>query len=153
MAGMTSYGLKVSNLAQISKLQGFILMKEMIILSSFHPPFIGVVYMPEAVKTITVEELKKLIDEGADFQLIDVREADEKAYADIGGELIPMGSILREIDRISREKQVVIYCRSGSRSGTVVAELQKRFGFGNLYNLRGGILAWSDRIDNSIRKY
>ncbi len=109
--------------------------------------------MPEPVKTITVEELKKLIDEQADFQLIDVREADEKAYADIGGELMPMGSILRQVDRISREKQVVIYCRSGSRSGAVVAELQQRFGFGNLYNLKGGILAWSDRIDNTIRKY
>lgn len=109
--------------------------------------------MAEPIKTITVQELKRLMDDQADFQLVDVREADEKAYADIGGELIPMDSIVTHVNRISHEKQVVIYCRSGNRSGVVVAELQKRFGFTNLYNLQGGILAWAEQIDPSVRKY
>ncbi|MER3524487.1 MAG: NADH oxidase [Ignavibacteria bacterium] len=107
----------------------------------------------QTVKTITVEELKKMMDEHADFQLIDVREPDEKQFADIGGELMPMRSVLEQVHNIARDKPVVIYCRSGSRSGRIVALLQQEYGFTNLYNLAGGILAWSDRIDPSIRKY
>jgi rhodanese-related sulfurtransferase len=105
------------------------------------------------IKTISVEELKAMIDEKKDFQLIDVREKDEKAFADIGGELIPMGSVILNVEKISKEKPVIVYCRSGNRSGRVIAELQFRHGFDNLYNLTGGILAWSDKIDSTIRKY
>ncbi|MBI5470793.1 MAG: rhodanese-like domain-containing protein [Ignavibacteriae bacterium] len=105
------------------------------------------------MKTITVEQLKTLMDTKADFQLIDVREQKEKAFADIGGELIPMGVAVLQANKISRDKQVVVYCRSGNRSGRIIAELQHRYGFANLYNLSGGILAWADRIDRSVRKY
>lgn len=108
---------------------------------------------PSTIKAITVEELKKLIDTKADFQLIDVREQNEKAFADIGGELIPLSTIVSAVDKISRDKTVVVYCRSGKRSGNAIAELQQKFGFTNLLNLTGGILAWSDRIDPSIPKY
>jgi rhodanese-related sulfurtransferase len=109
--------------------------------------------MPQPVKTISVEELKKMMDEKADFQLIDVRERSEKEFADIGGTLIPMGSMLGRVNEIEKDKPVIIYCRSGNRSGRVIAALQEKFGFTNLYNLAGGILAWSDRIDPSVRKY
>lgn len=109
--------------------------------------------MSQQVKAISVEELKQLMDSKHDFQLIDVREQNEKAFADIGGELIPMQTILSRIDTIDRNKKVIVYCRSGNRSGRVIAELQRQFGFDNLYNLAGGILAWSDKIDPSIRKY
>jgi len=109
--------------------------------------------MSQQVKAISVEELKQLMDSDHDFQLIDVREQNEKAFADIGGELIPMQTILSRIDSIDRNKKVIVYCRSGNRSGRVIAELQRQFGFDNLYNLAGGILAWSDKIDPSIRKY
>ncbi len=104
-------------------------------------------------KTLTVHELKKLIDTKADFQLIDVREQNEKTFADIGGELIPLSTIASAAEKISKDKTVVVYCRSGKRSGIAVAELQQKFGFTKLYNLAGGILAWSDHIDPSIRKY
>lgn len=109
--------------------------------------------MPSEIKTITVVELKKLMDEKKDFQLIDVREQNEYDFCNIGGELIPMGTIANSIDKIDKTKQVVVYCRSGSRSGRIVAALQQQYGLTNLYNLTGGILAWSDEIDPGIPQY
>lgn len=105
------------------------------------------------IKSVTVDELKHMMDANEDFQLIDVREKREKDFADIGGELIPMGAVLLHADKISKDKKVIVYCRSGNRSGRIIAELQRRYGFSNLYNLAGGILAWSDKIDHSIKKY
>lgn len=109
--------------------------------------------MPHPVKSISVEELKTMMDEKADFQLIDVREKNEKDFADIGGELIPMGSVTAQSEKISKNKKVVVYCRSGRRSANVISELEAKFGLTNLYNLSGGILAWADNIDPSVKKY
>jgi molybdopterin/thiamine biosynthesis adenylyltransferase/rhodanese-related sulfurtransferase len=105
------------------------------------------------MKEVTVQELKKLIDEKADFQLIDVREPHEADICEIGGELIPQGNIPANVDKISRDKQVIIHCRSGARSGNVVKWLETNHGFTNLYNLKGGILAWADQIDPEMEKY
>lgn len=105
------------------------------------------------MKEITVQELKSKIDNGQDFQLIDVREDNERAHTNIGGDHISMGSIAINLDKINKEKDVVIYCRSGSRSGQVANFLEMNHGFKNLYNLKGGILAWADEIDDSIKKY
>ena len=109
--------------------------------------------MPNEVKTVTVQELKKMMDEKKDFQLIDVREQNEYDFCNIGGELIPMGQIVKNIEKISKEKMVIMQCRSGSRSGRVVAALQAQYGYTNLYNLEGGILAWSEEIDPNIPQY
>ncbi len=98
------------------------------------------------MKEITVQELKQLIDEKKDFQLIDVREEYEFDEANIKGELIPMGEVIENAEKISKDKQVVIHCRSGKRSATVINALESQFGFTNLYNLRGGILAYIDEI-------
>lgn len=105
------------------------------------------------MKELTVRDLKALFDAKADFQLIDVREPHEIAVATIGGENIPLGTVLQNSDRIATDKQVVIYCRSGKRSGDAVLALERNFGFDNLYNLKGGILAYSDEIDPSLTKY
>lgn len=105
------------------------------------------------MKEITVQELKLKKDNGDDFQLIDVREPHEAEIAAIGGELIPMGEVLSNVDKISRDKMVVIHCRSGARSGTIVNALESQHGFTNLYNLKGGILAWAREIDPSIPQY
>ena len=105
------------------------------------------------MKEVTVQELKAKLDNGEDFQLIDVREPHEADIAQIGGELIPMGDILGQTDKISRDKVVIIHCRSGARSGTIVNALESQHGFTNLYNLRGGILAWSREIDPTIPQY
>ncbi len=105
------------------------------------------------MKELTVSDLKALFDAKADFQLIDVREPHEIAVATIGGENIPLGTILQNSDKIANDKQVVIYCRSGKRSGDAVLALERQFGFDNLYNLKGGILAYADEIDQSLTKY
>lgn len=108
---------------------------------------------PMQVNAINVHELKRLKDEKKDFQLVDVREENEHEFCNIGGTLIPAGTVLANIDAFSKEKQVIVYCRSGVRSAQVILALQQRFGFTNLYNLEGGILAWSDEIDPSVPKY
>ncbi|MBS1542503.1 MAG: rhodanese-like domain-containing protein [Bacteroidetes bacterium] len=105
------------------------------------------------MKEITVQELKELRDKQADFQLIDVREPHEYHFCNLGGELIPQGQIPFNLDKISKDKMVILQCRSGARSGTMVKWLEKNHGFTNLYNLKGGILAWSDQIDPSVPKY
>ncbi len=105
------------------------------------------------MKEITVQELKAKMDAKEDFQFIDVREPHEVDIATIGAELIPMGEILGKTDSISRDKPVIIHCRSGARSGTIVQALETQHGFNNLYNLKGGILAWSREIDPSVPQY
>lgn len=105
------------------------------------------------MKEITVEELKQMQDEGKDFQLIDVREPGEYDFANLGGELIPLATVASHADKISRDKMVVVHCRSGKRSASAIAQLEQQFGFDNLYNLQGGILAYSDQIDPDIPKY
>lgn len=103
------------------------------------------------MKEVTVQELKKLVDDKADIQIIDVREEYEYEQANMGAEHIPMGNILAESDKISRSKQVIIHCRSGARSASVINALEKQFGFENLYNLKGGIIAWATEIDNTLQ--
>lgn len=94
-----------------------------------------------------------MLDNKEDFQLIDVREPHEFEICNLNGELIPMNTIPDNIDKIAKDKPVVIHCRSGARSGNVVNYLQSNFGFTNLYNLEGGILAWADEIDETMPKY
>lgn len=105
------------------------------------------------MKEITVKELKDLIDNKADFQLVDVREQNEFDFANLNGELIPLGSVPDHVDEILKDKQVVVHCRSGKRSGDAITYLEQNHGYENLYNLVGGILAWSDEIDPSVPKY
>lgn len=104
------------------------------------------------MKEITCIELKQMMDAEEDFQLIDVREEYETDIASIGGELIPMGEVMDNLHKISRDKKVVIYCRTGNRSGIIAQALEAQ-GFTNVYNLKGGIHQWADDIDNSITKY
>ena len=104
------------------------------------------------MKEISVQELKEKIDKGEDFQLIDVREDFEYQVSNLGGELIPLGGILIETDKIDKDKEVIIMCRSGKRSAAAVMQLEAQ-GFTNLYNLYGGILAWQEDIDPSLDVY
>lgn len=109
--------------------------------------------MTNAIRNITPKELSLRLKEGPAVTLIDVREADEKKIADIGGDLIPVGTVIEQAARIPRSGDVVIYCRSGGRSTAAIKELQTRCGFTNLINLTGGILGWADHVDPSIQKY
>lgn len=105
------------------------------------------------MKEVTVQELKAMKDAGEDFQLIDVREPHEFDICNLDGELIPQGDIPNSVEHISKDKKVVIHCRSGARSGNMVQWLEKNHGFTNLYNLKGGVLAWAKEIDSSMPTY
>jgi sulfur-carrier protein adenylyltransferase/sulfurtransferase len=105
------------------------------------------------MKEVTVSELKSMRDEKKDFQLIDIREAHEAEIAEIGGELIPMGEVMDNVERISKDKPVIVHCRSGARSAAIINALESQYGFTNLYNLKGGILAWATEIDPTLTKY
>ncbi len=109
--------------------------------------------MSSEVKEITVGQLAEWIESGKDFQLIDVREPHEYEIAEIGGLLIPLAQVIENADKISQEKPVVIHCRSGVRSAKAIRELQELHGWDHLYNLKGGILAWADEIDQLVTKY
>lgn len=104
------------------------------------------------MKEVTPIELKKMMDAHEDFQLIDVREEYEADICNIGGKLIPMGDVMQHVDEIAKDKKVVVHCRSGKRSATVIQMLEPQ-GFSNLYNLKGGILAYADDVDPSLAKY
>jgi rhodanese-related sulfurtransferase len=105
------------------------------------------------MKEKTVAELKQMLDNKEDFQLIDVREQHEFEICNLNAELIPMGDVPDNVAKFSKDKPVVIHCRSGSRSGRVCDYLEQNFGYTNVYNLKGGILAWADQIDPAMQKY
>ncbi len=104
------------------------------------------------MKEIEPIELKAMIDAKEDFQLIDVREPHEYDLVNIAGELIPMGEIPENLSKIARDKKVIVMCRSGKRSATITRFLEEN-GMEKVYNLRGGILAYSDDIDPSLPQY
>ncbi len=107
----------------------------------------------EIVPAISVHELKRKTEAREAFELIDVREPFEYEIARIdGAKLIPLGEIADRTDELQREQPIVMHCHSGKRSAQAVRLLQQR-GFSNVYNLEGGIDAWSDQIDPTVPKY
>ena len=105
------------------------------------------------MNTITVEELRSWRDAGTEHQLVDVRESHEYELCNIGGELLPLGTILHQAENLRRDIPVVVMCRSGKRSATAILQLEAHFGFTNLVNLEGGILQWASEIDPSLPQY
>ena len=100
------------------------------------------------MKTITVQELKKRLDAGENIHLVDVREPYENAEFNIGGVLLPVGEIRNmQTETIDdwKEDEVVLYCRSGNRSGQATLILEQ-LGFQNVKNLVGGMLAWQENF-------
>ncbi len=96
--------------------------------------------------SISVKELKEKMSSGEKLQLIDVREANEHKEFNIGGELIPLGNILQNVDKIATGMPVVFYCRKGIRSQLAIQRLQQKFSFTNLFNLFGGMDAWQKQF-------
>lgn len=103
------------------------------------------------MQEITPKELEAMKKEGKPFQLIDVREPYEVELCNIGGTPIPMGDIVERIDEVRKDVPVVIHCRSGARSGAVINALSSRYGYTNLINLKGGILAYGREVDPSLK--
>lgn len=100
------------------------------------------------MQTITVQELKQRLDAGEKIQLWDVREPNENAEFNIGGTLLPLGEVrnmqTEPIDDWKKD-EVVVYCRSGNRSGQA-AMILEQLGFENVKNLTGGMLAWQENF-------
>ncbi|HVX49277.1 MAG TPA: rhodanese-like domain-containing protein [Chitinophagaceae bacterium] len=100
------------------------------------------------MKTITADELKKRLDSGENVHLLDVREDHERADYNIGGVHIPLGKVqTMQADEIEgwKDDEVVVYCRSGNRSGMAALFLEQ-MGFKNPVNLVGGMLAWREKF-------
>ena len=105
------------------------------------------------IKEITVKELKNKFDKDEDFMLLDVRNIQEVLFSKINGSIhIPMNEIMKRINELDSNKEIIIQCKSGKRSARVCEYLMTQ-NFKNVKNLTGGIIAWSDEIDNSIQVY
>jgi len=102
----------------------------------------------QTVKNITAAALSRLMKENASVQLIDVREVDEHNAFDIGGLLLPLGSITHNIDLIEKDKPVIVYCRKGVRSHIAIQRLQQKYPFTNLINLEGGLESWQKEFSS-----
>lgn len=99
------------------------------------------------------EDVKEKIDRREEFYLLDVREPHEVQICTIpGSHLIPLGQVTARVNELNSADEIVVYCRSGKRSGQAV-EFLKKAGFRKVKNMRGGILAWSDQVDPSVPKY
>ncbi|MBC9929984.1 rhodanese-like domain-containing protein [Chitinophaga qingshengii] len=96
------------------------------------------------MQNITKEELKQRIDNGEALNILDVREPHERAEFNIGGFHIPLGLVQSmQVDEIEhlKDEEVIVYCRSGNRSGQACMLLET-MGFTNVKNLVGGMLNW-----------
>jgi len=105
-----------------------------------------------AVPEITPRDFKARLDRGDDLYVLDVREPHEYQICNLGGHLIPLGDLSRRVNELDSSREIVAHCRSGKRSAEAVEFLQKA-GFRKIWNLKGGILAWSDEVDPNVPKY
>src|SRR6266511_1287891 len=106
------------------------------------------------MEEITATELKQRLDNGDDLQIIDVREPHEYEIGKIpNSKLIPLGQVLNRKDEIDPNRETVVHCKMGGRSAKAIEALQRSGFAGNLLNLKGGIIAWSNEVDPSVPKY
>ena len=100
------------------------------------------------MQNITAEELKQRLDAGEKINIIDVREPHEHAEFNIGGLLYPLGNVQSMmVDELEpfRDQELIVYCRSGNRSGQACLILDT-LGFKNTKNLVGGMLGWQEKF-------
>ena len=98
-------------------------------------------------------DVKAKLDRGDAFVLVDVREPHEWQMCRIdAAKLIPLGDLPARLAELDPSAEIVMHCKAGGRSAQAVALLKER-GFGNVWNMKGGILLWSDQVDASVPKY
>ena len=109
---------------------------------------------PAAVEgDIEPTEVKQRLDRQDPFVLIDVREPHEFQICRIpGSTLIPLGDLPKRVNELNPDDEIVAHCKSGMRSAKAV-EFLKQAGFRKVRNMKGGILAWSEKVDPSVPKY
>lgn len=109
----------------------------------------------QAIPQITPIELKQRLDNGENIKLIDVREPFEWDIAnlgDFGAQLIPLDEVIERRAEIGQDQDVVLYCRSGSRSAGALRQLRAH-GFDRVMNLKGGIRRWAEELDPEMPRY
>ncbi|HEY6904428.1 MAG TPA: molybdopterin-synthase adenylyltransferase MoeB [Candidatus Acidoferrales bacterium] len=104
------------------------------------------------IPEITPRDLKSRLDKGDELYILDVREPHEYDICNLNGHLIPLGELPQRVHELDSSREIVAHCRSGKRSADAVDFLRKA-GFRKIWNLKGGILAWSDEVDPSVPKY
>jgi adenylyltransferase/sulfurtransferase len=104
------------------------------------------------VPEMTPGELKTRLDSGDDLFVLDVREPHEYQICNLNGYLIPLGDLPKRVNELDSSREIVAHCRSGKRSADAVNFLRQA-GFRKIWNLKGGVLAWSDEVDPSMPKY
>ncbi|MGC1106957.1 MAG: molybdopterin-synthase adenylyltransferase MoeB [Candidatus Acidiferrales bacterium] len=107
---------------------------------------------PLDIPEITPKQLKARLDRGDDIYILDVREPHEYQICNLQGHLIPLGDLPKRMSELDSSREIVAHCRSGKRSADAVQFLTNA-GFRKIWNLKGGILAWSDEVDPSMPKY
>jgi monothiol glutaredoxin len=104
------------------------------------------------IRQLSAPSLKAMIDGGQPFELVDVRTPEERAVAKIEGARLLDKPYHDELMALDRDTPIVFQCHHGMRSQSA-AEYFQEAGFQNLYNLEGGIEAWSTLVDASIPRY
>jgi sulfur-carrier protein adenylyltransferase/sulfurtransferase len=104
------------------------------------------------VPEITVQELKGRLENGNRVSVLDVREPHEYEVANIGARLISLNELPERLVELDRDEPLAVHCKTGGRSARAV-KLLRDAGFQNVYNVKGGIDAWSEEIDPSVPKY
>jgi len=106
--------------------------------------------MPE----ISATELKQRLDNGDDIQIVDVRKPDEVAIGTIPNSIhIPLAQVINRMSEIDPARETVVHCKMGGRSARAIQALKQSGFTGNLLNLKGGIIAWSNEVDPNVPKY
>src|SRR5690606_7954345 len=114
--------------------------------------FCGVEAIETAVKEVEPTEFLTWQEQG-DVQVIDVREPDEYEIVHLDSELLPLATLADQVDKIARDKRVVVLCKTGRRSSRAIRLLEKQFGYTNLYNLKGGILNYIAQLGLELPVY
>ena len=117
------------------------------------PAAAGATKSGEKMGEIEPVEVKAKQDRGDKFVLLDVREPHEFQICRIpGSTLIPLGDLPKRVSELNPDDEIVAHCKMGGRSAKAV-DFLKQSGFKNVRNMKGGILAWSDKVDPSVPKY
>jgi adenylyltransferase/sulfurtransferase len=109
----------------------------------------------DALVEITASELKERLDDGEPITIIDVREPHEWEIANLeahGARLIPIGQFAERMHELNSADPIVVHCRSGARSAKAFRQLHAA-GFRRIWNLKGGILAWTEQVDPTLPRY
>jgi adenylyltransferase/sulfurtransferase len=102
---------------------------------------------------ITPEDLKQRLDRGDKVFILDVRNPEEFQICRIpGSTLLPLPELAQRFAELPKDREMVVHCKSGMRSAKAIAFLKQQ-GFQKMSNLKGGILAWADKVDRAMPRY